>query len=224
MEYSHMKRLNCLMGAAAFLLLFSLPAFAETVYVSEIKEITLRAGPGVQFKITAFIRSGTPLTLQEAGAQWTQVQTPGGKEGWVLTRYIQEDLPSGVKLAQLQKKYQRTAAENTRLASENKALQQKTGSLEKELSTTRNTAEKVKSDYDKLRKDSSQFISLKAKYKSTADALDKTKAKADKIESQLSRLYDDKRIWWFLSGAGVLLLGYIFGYSTKSQRRKPSLR
>jgi SH3 domain protein len=219
-----MKRFKYLMGAIAFFFLFSLPALAETRYVSEIKEITLRTGPGVQFKIAAFIRSGSPLTVMEPGEEWTQVQTSSGKEGWVLTRYIQEDLPNGVKLAQLQQKYQQTAAENTRLASENKALQQKAGTLETELATTRNTAEKLKSDYDNLRKNSAQFISLKSKYKVATDELEQTKAKADKIENELNMLYNDKRIWWFLAGVGVLLLGYIFGYSTKPQRRKPSLR
>lgn len=160
----------------------------------------------------------------EPGDEWTQVQTSSGKEGWVLTRYIQEDLPNGVKLAQLQKKYQQTAAENTRLVSENKTLQQKAGTLETELATTRNTAEKLKSDYDSLRKESAQFISLKSKYKAATDELEQTKAKADKIENELNMLYNDKRIKWFLAGVGVLLLGYIFGYSTKPQRRKPSLR
>jgi SH3 domain protein len=211
-------------GAAAILFLFTLPALAKTMYVSEIKDITLRAGPGNQYKISAFIRSGVALTVLAAGDEWTQVQTPSGKQGWVVTRYIQEDLPNAIKLAQLQEKYQRMAAENTRLSSQNKALQEKTGTLEAELATTRNTAEKLKSDYDGLRKDSAQFISLKTKYKSTADALEQTKTKADKIEGELNMLYNDKRIKWFLAGAGVLLLGYIFGYSTKPQRRKPSLR
>jgi SH3 domain protein len=224
MECLQMKRFKYLVGATAFLLVFTFSALADTVYVSDMNEITLRSGPGAQYKIIALLRTGTQLATLTTSDDWTQIQTSSGKQGWVLTRYLQKDLPAALKLAQLQQKFQRIAARNTRLANDNKSLQEKAGALETELATTRNTAEKLKSDYDTLRKDSTHFIALKTKYKSTAEALDQTKAKAEKIESELNMLYNDKRIWWFLAGGGMLLLGYIFGYSTKPQRRKPSLR
>ena len=41
-------------------------------------------------------------------------------------------------------------------------------------------------------------------------------AKVDKLESR-------QTVRWFLTGAGVLLLGFIIGFSTRRQRRKSSL-
>ena len=43
------------------------------------------------------------------------------------------------------------------------------------------------------------------------------------LEEQISRLQLYHYIKWFLVGAGVLLLGFIIGFSAKRQRRRSSL-
>jgi hypothetical protein len=47
--------------------------------------------------------------------------------------------------------------------------------------------------------------------------------KASKYEEDLTKLLWNKNIKWFLSGAGVLILGFIIGFMTKRQRRRSSL-
>jgi hypothetical protein len=43
------------------------------------------------------------------------------------------------------------------------------------------------------------------------------------MEKEIARLSLNRNIRWFLSGAGVLVLGFIIGFSTKKQRRRSSL-
>jgi len=84
-----MKNLNAwfwmvLIGA----LILPAASRAETVYVSEEFEITMRTGPGNDRKIISLIKSGNTMEILEKGQEWSMVRIPSGKEGWVLTRYI----------------------------------------------------------------------------------------------------------------------------------------
>ena len=65
-------------------------AVAETRYVSDTLEITMRSGKGTNFGITRMLRSGTPVEVLEVDKKsgYTQVRTKSGKEGWVLSRFL----------------------------------------------------------------------------------------------------------------------------------------
>ena len=47
--------------------------------------------------------------------------------------------------------------------------------------------------------------------------------KALELDNEVEKLHWNQNVRWFLSGAGVLLLGFIIGFSTKRQRRRSSL-
>ena len=84
---------------------------AESKYVSEDFEITLRTGPGTDRKIIELIPSGREVEIVTPGDEWTEVQTPGGKQGWVLTRYLTNELPTALKLDHLQARYDKIQTE-----------------------------------------------------------------------------------------------------------------
>ena len=77
------------------LLLATNVAAAQTRYVTDIFEITLRSGKSTQNEIVRMLPSGTALEVIETDAKsgYTRVRTPSGKDGWVLSRYLM-DLPS----------------------------------------------------------------------------------------------------------------------------------
>ena len=52
--------------------------------------------------------------------------------------------------------------------------------------------------------------------------MEKTK-KANDLDLELNTLRKKKYVRWFLGGAGVLLLGFIFGFSSKKQKHRSSL-
>jgi SH3 domain protein len=90
-----------ILGAALVGLSLIAPFFAaaaQEMYVTDRLEITLRSGPGVDFKILAMIPSGTALTRLEEANRWARVQTADGTEGWVVTRYLSSEPPKGPAL------------------------------------------------------------------------------------------------------------------------------
>ena len=74
--------------AGMFLAFISTNVNAKTMYVSEIIEITLRTGPGIDHKVIAMVPSGVELTVLESGGEWTRGRLPNEKEGYVLNRFL----------------------------------------------------------------------------------------------------------------------------------------
>jgi SH3 domain protein len=205
--------------------LFMLPTtlFAETRYVSEVREITLRTGPSAEYKIIAMVKSGTPMTVLEESEEWTQVQLSDGKEGWVLKQFLQTKVPDAILLASLQKKHDALTAEAGTLRDENQNLKERVAALGSDLETSRSELGSLSTAHETLKTESSEFLELQAKYKSTAKELAAQTEKANRLEDELSGLINDKRLKWFLLGAGVLIVGMIIGFITKPQRRRSSL-
>ena len=206
-----------------FLLSFSSIIFAETNYVSDSMKITMRTEPGTDRKIIAMLNIGQKVEVLKPGNDWTLVELPDGKQGYVLSRFLTNETPCDIKLSILEKKHEAIKTDATSLAEENNELESKNKALTAELAATLKALQDLKSDYENLKKDSTHFLELEAKYKKTTSKLEEQTQRAEKVEGDLNKLIWNQNIKWFLSGAGVLLIGFLIGLSTKRQRRRPTL-
>src|SRR5690554_273196 len=85
------KRLVFVFGLC---LLAATSAWAQTRYVSDQLQITLRSGPTNSHRILKMMDAGTPVDVLETGEEgWVRVRTKDGAEGWTLTRHLM-DSPS----------------------------------------------------------------------------------------------------------------------------------
>jgi len=212
-----------LLGLVLLLCLFSASVYGETMYVSDILKLTLRTGPSIENKIISVIESGQMMEVIEFGNEWSQVQLSNGKEGWVLSRYLTTNETNNIKLQRLETKHNNLMVqaaelleENNRLKAENKRLSAAFGANQKQLV-------KTNTDYEALKAGASEFLTLKTKYKRAASQLAEQTAKAKTAEEQLASLEMNTYIKWFLAGSGVLIVGFLIGFSTKRQRRRPAL-
>src|SRR5210317_255011 len=105
---------------SVFLILISASVQAETIYVGEIIEITLRTGPGIDHKVIAMLQSGQSLEVLEAGSEWTRVRLPNEKEGYVLSRFLSKKKPNEMLLKELEKRYAALEQKVDTLDEENK--------------------------------------------------------------------------------------------------------
>ncbi|NNL42793.1 MAG: hypothetical protein HKO79_09910 [Desulfobacterales bacterium] len=78
--------------------------------------------------------------------------------------------------------------------------------------------------YETLKTESADYINLKSKYTKTAAKLDEYTKNYELLEKELTKLEFKQTVRWLLTGAGVLLLGFIIGFSTRRQRRRTTLR
>ena len=193
------------------------------MYVSDILKLTLRTGPSIENKILAVIDSGQMMEIVEFGDEWSQVQLPNGKEGWVLSRYLTPNETKNIKLQRLETKHKNLMVQAAELLEENNRLKAENKKLSTEFEADQKQLVKVRTDYETLKTEASEFLTLKTRYKRAASQLAEQTAKAQKLEEQLSRLGMNTYIKWFLAGSGVLIVGFIIGFSSKRQRRRPAL-
>src|SRR5512139_4199949 len=85
-------------------------AWAGNLYVSDTAlGAVLRSGPGTGNHMISMVPAGTRVNLVSEEDKWAQVTLEDGRTGWMLKKYLSDQLPS------------RITAE--KLSSENKALQ-----------------------------------------------------------------------------------------------------
>jgi len=216
----HFKRI---VYVGIVLMCFSANGLAESMYVTDLLKLTLRSGPSTEHKILSVVESGYQVEVLEPGEDWSLVRIADGKEGYVLTRYLVPEPTHNVRLEKLQTKHkalvQQAATlleENTRFRNESKKLKATSDRNEKAL-------KKLHTDYDKLKAGSADYIELKEKYKTVSGQLAEQTKRAAALDEDLRAIEINQYIKWFLAGSGVLLVGFIVGYSARRQRRRPSL-
>ncbi len=180
--------------AAGMVLFLGTPALAAPLYVTDEVKLTVRSGPGLERKILAIIESGERVEMIEEGAEWSLVSLADGKQGWVLTRYLTEQVPDRVALMDLRDKHGSLMGEAKGLTEENRQLKSENQGLKERVQSLESQLQDLNAQYESLR--------------STADA--------DKAEIR-------KYMIFFVSGAGILLVGILLGFLTRRPRRKSML-
>ena len=212
-----------LLGLVLLFCLFSASVYGETMYVSDVLKLTLRTGPSIENKIISVIDSGQMMEVIKFGDEWSQVQLPNGKEGWVLSRYLTTNETHNIKLDRLEAKHKNLMIQAAELLEENNRLKAENKRFSTESKANQKQFVKTQADYEALKAEAAEFITLKANYKRAASQLAEQTAKAKQLEEELSSLEMNTYIKWFLAGSGVLIVGFLIGFSTKRQRRRPAL-
>lgn len=205
------------------LMCFSANGFAETMYVTDLLKLTLRSGPSTEHKILSVIESGQQVEMLEPGEDWSLVRMANGKEGHVLTRYLVPEPTHNVRLEQLQTKHKALMQQAATLLEENTRFRDESKKLKSTLDGNEKALKKMSTDYDKLKAGSAEYIELKEKYKTVSGQLAEQTKRADDLDEELRAIEINQYIKWFLAGSGVLLVGFIVGFSARRQRRRPSL-
>ena len=192
---------------------------AETMYVSNIIKITLRTGPGTDHRVVKMLESGQKVEIIYQEADWSQVRLEDGDKGWLLTRFVSAEKPSSVLLKSLQNNHDLLLKKTKNIREENKKFTKENNSLAVELTASQKELKKITGEYSSLKKESADFISLKSNYEKARKNLSEQTEKVAVMEKQLV----NKNIILFLLGAGVLLIGFIVGFSSRKQRRRSLL-
>ena len=202
---------------------FSAVGFAETRYVTDLLKLPLRTGASTEYKILDLVKSGQQLEVVKPGKDWSQVRLPNGKEGYVLNRYLVGQPTSAVQLAKLQTKYTSLRQQATALIEENSRFKEENKTFKSTLDSNETALNKLETDYKELKTGAAEFLNLKKKYKEVSTKLAEQTKKANTLDKELSGLEMNQYIKWFLAGSGVLLVGFIIGFSARRGRRRPSL-
>lgn len=202
--------------AGVVLLVLSAQAHAVTKYVNDIMKITFRTGPGIAHKVLDEVPSGERVEVLRTENTWSHVRLPDSRTGWVLTRFLTADRPKTLQLEQAKKRASELTDQMTTLAAENETLKEENQSLKSTAEKTQATLVEVRQSYEDLKENCGDYLQIKKAYESSEQALESQGRRLSIVEKRLR----ERNIYLFLSGAGVLIFGFLIGRSGRSNRRR----
>ena len=192
-------------------------SWAETVYVTDSFRISFRSGPGIENRILKFLHSGAQVEVLETGEEWTRVRLldPEGGEltGWVLSRYLMSREPWELQAKSLMSENAQLTERLGLLEKENNEISARDKKLASDLDKATTSFHKIQYDYTKLKKESTDYLKIKAAY-------DSMKNRTDVLSRENEVLKSAQVNKWFATGALVLLCGLMIGVVIGRQQKK----
>lgn len=184
-------------------------AHAQTQYVSDELEITMRTGPANDRKIVAVLKSGTAVEVLDVDRDndYSRVRTAGGKEGWVLSRYLMDDASAREQLVAATRQVTDLQRQNTNLQQELTQIDQ----LQASVDSLKRENTGLSTELDEIRKAAADTLSINEENKSLKEAISNLIREKDSIEQENITLKDNTEQQWFIRGAGVVLAGIVIG-------------
>ncbi|MEJ2656401.1 MAG: TIGR04211 family SH3 domain-containing protein [Desulfobacterales bacterium] len=217
------KTLSIILYAVVFITaVFVASLHAETRYVSDILVISVRDGEQQNAAVLGYIKTPTPVDVLEDKGDYLKIKTADGLEGWVLAKYLVSKKPNALIIEDMKKKIEQLTTDS----GTNKKYEEKISELEQEIITNQKFAAKAKRDLIELDK---KYKDLLSQSKNTEELVKETK-RLKKLNTQLNADLTSlkknntspvisKKLQSFAAGAGVFLIGFMFGGSAKKKKK-----
>jgi SH3 domain protein len=198
---------------AALTLTLSASALAETRYVSDDLEITMRSGKGNSFSITRMLSSGTPVEVLEVDkdAGYTRVRASNGKEGWVLSRYLMKTQAARERIADTEKQLAEMELEKRKLETAMAELTEAKNTLNTQLTTLDGNNRKTSQELAEIKRTASSALAIDSENKELKSHVVSLERQLQTLQQENEGLKDRTARDWFMVGAAVVLLGIIVG-------------
>ena len=228
MSHKKILPLHCITLLLSLLFL-SGPGFAEaageTRYISDKIRIYARAGAGTEFKLIAPLVTGDKVVLLgENQGDWLHISYGKERQGWIQKRFLTAVEPAAKRLAKadtrIKQLEQSTKAKIVSLTETNKEYRKGNTGLLREVKELRGKLKKVEKEYKTLHEESTTFLELQAAHKSLLAENQTRQEREAAILAECELLKTAYRIKWFLSGGGVLLIGFFIGILMQAFRNR----
>jgi SH3 domain protein len=193
------------LGAAA--------ALAQTAYVTDEFRITLRSGESATHRILRMLPTGQRLEVLSQNAQtgYSKVRTPGGQEGFVLTRQLVDQPVARDRLAAAEAEVRALKAAPGELRSRLAQLTEEHRELQQAHNTLQREKTQVDQEFAALQRTASNSVRIANERNELRKRVTALTREVEDIK-QLNRELENKTAQnWFLIGAGVVVGGIILG-------------
>jgi SH3 domain protein len=186
---------------------------AETMYVTDIFEVTMRSGTSTANSIVRMLKSGEPVTVIEHDlvSKYSLVQSSDGKQGYVITRFLMDQPSARERLADLGARFeeqsQRVESQQARIAELSQSLEQERADNQALASTLR-ASEQELTEVRSAAQDTLNIIEQNKRLQTVVDELRQEKTALVEANAELG---DTTRRDWFVRGGAVSLIAFLVG-------------
>jgi len=188
-------------------------AQAETRYVTDQIESTLRAGESTRFKILKMLPSGTRVEVLDVNrtTKYARVRTADGAVGFVPEAQLQSEPAARSRLAELETRLAELQQEPDALAARLAKVQNEHGALQSGYQTLEREKQLLEQQLATIRHASANVMDITTdRERLRLQVANLTRARAD-LEQENRDLKNQTNQRWFLIGAGVLIGGILLG-------------
>jgi len=188
-------------------------AFAQSAWVTDQFEITLRSGPSTSNAIQLMVSSGTRLEVIERDDEsgYTRVRTQGGTEGWVLSRYLMSEPSAREQLEQLTSQLTNANSRGSSLDSQLGAIRSEYDSAKQQIAALEREKTAAETELAEIKRTAANVLAISEQNKSLMDQLTAAQIRADTLEQENRALASQTTRYWFMAGGLVLLVGFLLG-------------
>ena len=199
-------------------------ANAQSAWVSDEFEVTLRTGPSTSNAIELMVSSGTGLEILEEDPEsgYTRVRTGGGTEGWVLTRYLMDEPSAREQLDTLTRQLTSAAEEGASMGSQLNAIRGEYESANRTIEQLEQNNARLQSQLDEVTQKAANTLAIDQQNQDLQQKLTDAEIQVNVLEQEKDRLLRQSNRNWFITGALVLFGGVLLGLvlpRMKFQRR-----
>ena len=191
------------------------------MYATDTFEIIVRSEKQIVGRnIIKVLPSGAPLEVRDMDEAWATVRLEDGRTGYVEKKQLIDREPYKVTAERLQlevgQQRERLATLTQQLATlrdEHQRLQKASGLSEAQLQT-------ISQKYEQLRQEATtvQLLETQEKYTDLQRAHAEAQQQLGTLTDAYTSLKNSTRLTWFLSGAGVILVGWLLGMTSERWR------
>jgi SH3 domain protein len=195
-----------------------------THFISDSIQVPLRRGAGTEYRIERMLDAGSPIKVLEVGeSNWSRVEyTTNGRtyEGWVNKVAIQSERPAKLRLTEQTERFNKLETRFKQLQSEHNELKDQAASANKELEQLKQEKFEISKELDHIKSISGNAIELDNQNREMRKTISDLESQNVIMREQIAQAEDAVKRQWFLTGAGVLLLGLLIGRFFRMPKRR----
>jgi len=199
-------------------------ASAQSAWVSDEFEVTLRTGPSTSNTIALMVPSGTQLQIleevQETG--YTRVRTGGGTEGWVLTRYLMGEPSAREQLKTLSRQLTDANEEAASMDAQLGTIRNEYDAANRMILGLETDNAELQGQLQDISSRAANTLAIDRQNQELQQKLTDAEIRISVLEEEKDRLASQSSRNWFITGSAVLIVGVLLGLvlpRMKFQRR-----
>lgn len=200
---------------------------ADTRYVTDQLEVTLRRGESTRHKIIEMLPSGTAVEVLEvnSGSGYAKVSTEDGTKGYILERLLIDQPVARERIAEIEMRLAELQLAPDQLAAKLEELQNAHDGLQADHEDLRVHKGRLEEELATIRHASANVMRIsqeRAELRQSVAELTRQVAELQQANSDLGNQTTQR---WFLIGAGVVVGGILIGLllpHLRFRRRKSS--
>ena len=186
---------------------------AETKYISDDIEVTLRSGMSSTNSIVNLLRSGDRVTVIEhdPATQYSLVETDKGKQGYVLTRFLMDQPHARDTLTDLQARYDTQQQDLSEQREEVERLSQLLTQATSDNENLKNTLRASEQELATVREATAETLDIIEQNERLQNAVAQLQMDKVQLEQENGELRDSTELDWLIRGGALVLVAFLVG-------------